>query len=279
MDNIIEFKNKKLNRLGIGTYNFGFDYENEKRIILEAFKNGLFMIDTAEMYENGKSEEAIGKSIKEIDRNKLFIIGKILPNNINNYLESCKSSLKRLNIDYFDLYLLHWKDNVNLIEFVNNMENLKALGLIKNWGVSNFDVSDLEELFKIPNGNKCFLNQCLYNIVERGVEYDLIPWCKKNNVLFMAYSPLCNNKENREKALNSNSLKQIAKKYNTNIETIMLSFILRNENINTICKTSNLSHLYNNLKSLDIKLDEIDLKMIDIEFNPPTSKIPLQKIW
>lgn len=278
MDNIIEFKNKKLNRLGIGTYNFGFDYENEKRIILEAFKNGLFMIDTAEMYENGKSEEAIGKSIKEIDRNKLFIIGKILPNNINNYLESCKSSLKRLNIDYFDLYLLHWKDNVNLIEFVNNMENLKALGLIKNWGVSNFDVSDLEELFKIPNGNKCFLNQCLYNIVERGVEYDLIPWCKKNNVLFMAYSPLCNNKENREKALNSNSLKQIAKKYNTNIETIMLSFILRNENINTICKTSNLSHLYNNLKSLDIKLDEIDLKMIDIEFNPPTSKIPLQKI-
>ena len=278
MDNIIEFKNIKLNRLGIGTYNFGLDYENEKTILQEAFKNGLFMIDTAEMYENGKSEENVGKAIKEIDRNKLFIIGKILPNNINNYLESCKSSLKRLNIDCFDLYLLHWRNNVNLIEFVNNMEHLKALGLIKNWGVSNFDVSDLEELFKIPNGNKCFVNQCLYNVVERGVEYDLIPWCKKNNVLFMAYSPLCNNKENRKKALNSNSLKQIAKKYNTNIETIMLSFILRNENINTICKTSNLSHLNNNLKSIDIKLDEYDLKMIDIEFNPPTSKIPLQKI-
>lgn len=279
MDNIIEFKNIKLNRLGIGTYNFGFDYENEKTILQDAYNNGVFMIDTAEMYENGKSEENVGKAIEELNRNKLFIIGKILPNNINNYLESCKSSLKRLNIDYFDLYLLHWRNNVNLIEFVNNMEHLKALGLIKNWGVSNFDVSDLEELFKIPNGNKCFVNQCLYNIVERGVEYDLIPWCKKNNVLFMAYSPLCNNIENRKKALNSNSLKQIAKKYNTNIETIMLSFILRNENINTICKTSNLSHLNNNLKSLDIKLDEIDLKMIDIEFNPPTSKIPLQKIW
>lgn len=278
MDNIIRFNNIEFNRLGIGTYNFGFDYENEKRIILEAFKNGVFMIDTAEMYENGKSEVAIGKSIKEIERNRLFIIGKILPNNINNYLDSCKSSLKRLNIDYFDLYLLHWKDNVKLDDFVNKMEHLKALGLIKNWGVSNFDVSDLEELFKIPNGNKCFVNQCLYNVVERGVEYDLIPWCKKNNVLFMAYSPLCNNKINREKALNSNSLKQIAKKYNTNIETIMLAFILRNENINTICKTSNLSHLYNNLNALNIKLDEFDLKMIDMEFNPPTSKIPLQKI-
>lgn len=278
MDNIIRFNNIEFNRLGIGTYNFGFDYENEKRIILEAFKNGVFMIDTAEMYENGKSEVAIGKSIKEIKRNRLFIIGKILPNNINNYLDSCKSSLKRLNIDYFDLYLLHWKDNVKLDDFVNKMEHLKALGLIKNWGVSNFDVSDLEELFKIPNGNKCFVNQCLYNVVERGVEYDLIPWCKKNNVLFMAYSPLCNNKINREKALNSNSLKQIAKKYNTNIETIMLAFILRNENINTICKTSNLSHLYNNLNALNIKLDEFDLKMIDMEFNPPTSKIPLQKI-
>lgn len=278
MDNIIRFNNIEFNRLGIGTYNFGFDYENEKRIILEAFKNGVFMIDTAEMYENGKSEVAIGKSIKEIERNRLFIIGKILPNNINNYLDSCKSSLKRLNIDYFDLYLLHWKDNVKLDDFVNKMEHLKALGLIKNWGVSNFDVSDLEELFKIPNGNKCFVNQCLYNVVERGVEYDLIPWCKKNNVLFMAYSPLCNNKINREKALNSNSLKQIAKKYNTNIETIMLAFILRNENINTICKTSNLSHLYNNLNALNIKLDEFDLKMIDTEFNPPTSKIPLQKI-
>ena len=132
MDNIIRFNNIEFNRLGIGTYNFGFDYENEKRIILEAFKNGVFMIDTAEMYENGKSEVAIGKSIKEIKRNRLFIIGKILPNNINNYLDSCKSSLKRLNIDYFDLYLLHWKDNVKLDDFVNKMEHLKALGLIKN---------------------------------------------------------------------------------------------------------------------------------------------------
>ncbi|MCR5112558.1 MAG: aldo/keto reductase [Acholeplasmatales bacterium] len=153
------FKHRNINipLIGLGSWGLG---ENEALMESEIetgkyaiINHGMTLIDTAEMYGDGRSEKIVAKMIDGIDRDKLFIVGKILPENAQNgqYIKSCKQSLANIGIDYFDLYLLHWKSSVNLGDMVKNMEKLKSLGLIKNWGVSNFDVTEMEELFQIEN--------------------------------------------------------------------------------------------------------------------------------
>lgn len=270
----------KIPLIGLGSYNICSDSEND---VINTFIHGinnheLTLIDTAEMYLN--SELILRKIIQNVKREKLYIINKILPSNAkaNKYLECCKRSLELLGTSYIDLYLLHWRDDVNLEEFVENMEKLKELGLIKNWGVSNFDVSDMEDLFKIKNGNKCFLNQALYNIKTRGIEYDLIPWCKKHDVLIMSYSPLCNNQYERNTVVNNKKIIDISKRLNITPNALMLSFIIRNNDIITVFKTSNIKHLEENLNNVFNKIDADTLKEIDDIFSPPKNKIPLLKI-
>lgn len=210
----------------------------------------------------------------------LFIVGKILPENAKNgqYIKSCKQSLANIGIDYFDLYLLHWKSSVNLGDMVKNMEKLKSIGLIKNWGVSNFDVSEMEELFKIENGNRCYCNQVLYNIGVRGPELDLIPWCKAHDVLFMAYSPLCNSSLDRAKYLNDSNYLKIVKSENKTPESLMLSFVIRNKDIITIFKTSNINHLNNNMVNVFNDLSEDSIKLIDEYYPRPLIHDELMKI-
>lgn len=270
----------KIPLIGLGSFNIYSDSEAE---VINTFIHGinnheLTLIDTAEMYLD--SELILSKIIKKVKREKLYIINKILPSNAkaNKYLECCKKSLELLGTEYLDLYLLHWRDDVNLEEFVWNMEKLKELGLIKNWGVSNFDISDMEDLFKVKDGNKCFLNQVLYNIKSRGIEYDLIPWCKENDVLIMSYSPLCNNQDERSMVANNKKIIDISRRLNLSPNSLMLSFVIRNNDIITIFKTSSITHLEENLNNVFNKIDDDILKEIDDIFNPPTKKMPLQKI-
>jgi len=147
---------------------------------------GMTLIDTAEMYANGGAEEVVARAVTGI-RDKVFIVSKVLPQNASRsgVASACERSLKRLKTDMIDLYLLHWRGGYDLAETVGAFEVLKAAGKIRHWGVSNFDTDDMEEL---PDG--CAANQVLYHPDSRGIEFDLLPWCARNGIPIMAYSPL-----------------------------------------------------------------------------------------
>lgn len=280
----LTLKDTKLCKIGFGTWTIGDD-PSKKNDEINVFETGyqkyqMTLIDTAEMYGRGKSEKVIGEFLKGKRREDFFIVDKILPENAlkGDYLKSCKRSLEIMGLEYFDLYLLHWKSRVNLQEMVDAMENLVSLGLIKRWGVSNFDVDDMEELFKCRNGNHCFANQCLYNISQRGVEYDLIPWCEKHNVLFMAYSPFGSNKENRDIIVNNPYIQELVKKKNISYESLMLSFAIRHHIVITMFKTSSITHLEDNMRNAFDELSEEDFILIDKAFPKPKKKEYLEKI-
>ena len=280
----IYHRSQKIPRLGIGTWTFG-ENENNKQTEIRAIQNAidnynLTLIDTAEMYADGKSEKVVGEAIKNYKREDLFIIGKILPNNAKQgrYEECCKASLLNLGISYFDVYLLHWRDNINLFDMVLNMEALKSKGLIKNWGVSNFDTEDIKDLLLVPNGYKCFVNQVLYNIRYRGIEYDLIPFCKKHGIAIMAYSPFCNTREMLGISKTDCVLENICLKEDKTLYSLLLGFVIRDNDVFTVFKTTNIEHIKENMKNVYSPLSDESLQHLNGIFPSPSSKVPLHKI-
>ncbi|VEU80165.1 aldo/keto reductase [Haploplasma axanthum] len=243
-------------------------------------KRGLKVIDTAEMYGDGKSEELVGKVISKYKRDEIYLISKVYPYNSNKKRMRIEliNSLNRLKIDYLDLYLLHWRGDIELSETVEAFEELKKEGLIKNWGVSNFDVSDMEELISVKNGENCYCNQVLYNIISRGIEFDLIPWMKEKNIKLMIYSPLGHNDIIREKVLTNKTIKELAKTKKNTVYQLMLTFVLRNKDLYVVTKSSSTHHIEANIECLDINLTDKEIKRIDKEFIPPKSKIILEEI-
>lgn len=269
----------KLPLIGFGTWNVGDDPSKEKdeiETLLYGYKNyDMFLIDTAEMYGSGRSERLVGKFLKHVDRNKVFIVDKILPENAKEgkYLECVQRSLKNLGIDYIDLYLLHWNiDGLDLKELVNSMEELKKLGLITNWGVSNFDTHEMEELFKIEGGRNCFLNQCLYNLKNREIEYDLLGFCGENDVLFMSYSPLLNDRKSKEEFITNPRFKEVVEKEDFTNESLLLNFVIRNKNLITVFKTSNKSHLDSNMHNVFKPLSKESLYKLEELSSCPKQK-------
>lgn len=275
----IYHRNIKLPLIGFGTWNVGDDPSKEAQEIETLLygyqKYDMFLIDTAEMYGNGKSEKLVGKFLKQVDRKKVYIVDKILPQNAKKgkYLECVKRSLNNLGVDYIDLYLLHWNiDGLDLVDMVNNMEHLKKLGLIKNWGVSNFDTHEMKELFKIKGGENCFLNQCLYNLKNREAEYDLFGFCQDNDVLFMSYSPLLNDKNAKEEFISNVDFENIIREEDLTNESLLLSFVIRNRNLITVFKTSNKNHLDNNMHNVFKKMSDESLAKLDKISACPASK-------
>lgn len=270
------FKNEKLSPLGMG----GVAISNDPDASIKAFRYGLEhgvnIIDTAEMYKG--SEEVVGQAIKPLKRDKIFLVSKVLPSNAtaNKMKKSLHQSLSKMRTDYLDLYLLHWRDHVNLPEVVNTMESFKKEGLIRHWGVSNFDTSDMEDLFKIKNGDQAFANEDLYNITSRGVEYDLIPWQKKKHVLFLSYSPFHAVGWNYLKP--TELLNQIARNHHVTAYQIMLAWIRRNNFVIPLPKASSVKHVKANIAAADIKLTADELEAIDKKYPAPDHKVPLQKI-
>lgn len=258
----------------------GDDYSkraSEIEVIRQAIQNGVKVIDTAEMYGGGRSESLIGEAIKPFRREEIFLVSKVYPHNADfkKMERSCLNSLRRLGTDYLDLYLLHWRGSVPLEETVAAFEALKAKGYIRDWGVSNFDVDDMEELWSVPDGSKCTANQVLYHIGERGIEFDLIPWLKAHNVTLMAYSPLASNTNYRRAVLENPNIRQVAQRHNATVCQIMLAFAIRHPDSIAIPRTSSPKHLQENIQSLNIELDDYDLKLIDSAFPPPSRKVPL----
>ena len=257
--------------LGQGTWRMGENkraHKDEVAALRLGIELGMTLIDTAEMYGEGGAEKIVADAI-EGQRDRVFIVTKVYPHNASRteLPKACERSLKRLRIDAIDLYLLHWRErNTRLEETVKAFEKLRAAGKIKRWGVSNFDVDDMKELWSIDKGTNCAANQVLYNLENREIESGLLQ--SNNKVPIMAYSPIGHGRGLLENA----TLKEIAKRHDVTTSQIALAWVLRQPGVITIPKASKETHIRDNARSIDIKLTKEDLADLDQEFPPPKSK-------
>lgn len=264
-------------KMGQGTWEMGDharDEAAEAAALAYGIDNGLTLIDTAEMYASGGAERVVGKAMKAYPRASLFVVSKVYPYNASprKMRDACINSLARLDTDYLDCYLLHWRGSVPLADTVAGFEALVSEGLIRTWGVSNFDVPDMEELWRIPNGANCVTNQVLYNVAQRGIEYDLLPWCQQRGVVVMAYTPLVGGNNWQRRIGDSPALQQIARRHNATIQQILLAFTMRHKGMLTIPKSAKIPHIAANIASQQITLTAEDMAQIDAAFPPPASK-------
>jgi diketogulonate reductase-like aldo/keto reductase len=263
--------------LGQGTWGMG---EQARRAADEALALrlgldlGMPLIDTAEMYGDGGAEEVVADAIAG-RRNEVFLVSKVLPENASRHrtIEACERSLRRLGTDRIDLYLLHWRGSVPLSETLAAFAELAEAGKIRFWGVSNFDTDDMEELLELPGSGECTANQVLYNLTRRGIEYDLVPWCKKHRVPIMAYSPI-----EQGRMPGHSSLKAIAARHGANPAQVALAWLLQRPDVMVIPKATNPAHVRENRAALDLRLTEEDLADLDKAFPPPTRKRPLEML-
>lgn len=270
----------ELGNLGIGTWYMGDSpraREEEIKSIRYAIDNGVTTIDTAEMYGNGRSELLVGEAIKGYDREKLFIISKVLPSNAGRgrIFQACEKTLERLGTDYLDLYLLHWRGMIPFEETIECMEELVRRGKIRRWGVSNMDIDDMEEIVNLFEGENCRVNQVLYHLGSRGIEYSLKPFTDRNNIATIAYCPLAQGGRLRGQLLESETVKKIAAKHKITPMQVLLCFVLSQNNMLAIPKASKLEHMKQNIECLKIKLDNDDLRALDKAFPAPVRKVPL----
>ena len=237
----------------------------------------MTLIDTAEMYGGGRSERLVGEAIKGTERGRLFIVSKVLPNNAGRrgIFRSCEESLQRLGTDYLDLYLLHWRGSVPLAETVECMEKLERDGLIRGWGVSNFDTDDMEELRRVKGGDGCLVNQVLYHAASRGIEYSLLPQMRERGVALMAYCPLAQGGSLRRGLFRSRALNDIAARRGATVAQILLAWAIRGGNAIAIPRSSSPEHTAENAGADAIELTAEELAAIDREFAPPRRKEPL----
>ena len=270
----------KVSNLGIGSWKMGDSLSSRKEeleSIKYALDNGINLIDTAEMYGNGNSEKLIGEAIKEYNREDLFLVSKVLPSNAGkkDIFKVCENSLKRMNVHYLDLYLLHWRGRVPLRETAECMIKLIEQGKIKRWGVSNMDIDDMEEIIELPEGKNCMVNQVLYHLGSKGIEFSLKPYTDKRGIVTMAYCPIAQGGDLREGLLSSNSVVEISKKYNISPIQVLLSYIMTKENTISIPKASKLDHMKEIVQCKNIILDTDDIKILEDEYPKPTRKMPL----
>jgi diketogulonate reductase-like aldo/keto reductase len=233
---------------------------------------GMTLIDTAELYAEGGAEEVVAAAI-EGQREECFLVSKVKPENSTRAgtIKACERSLKRLKTDRIDLYLLHWRGRPGLEETLAGFEALLKSGAIRFFGVSNFDVDDMEELFALQGGDACASNQVVYNLSRRGIEYGLVPWSRAHGVPIMAYSPIEQGRLGRDKTLAA-----IARDHAATPAQIALAFVLRQKDMMVIPKSSNAAHVRENRAALDIALTEADLVELDRAFPPPRSLKPLE---
>lgn len=284
MQNDIKLKDGTLlPRIGLGTWLLGDKTECRQQEI-EALQAGIDMgmkvIDTAEMYGQGRSEQLVGQAISKYDREDIFLVSKVFPYNAGRQSigKSLRQSLNFLNTEYLDLYLLHWRGSIPLRETVECMEELAAEGKIRRWGVSNFDVDDMEELINIPGGENCAVNQVLYHLGSRGVEYDLLPWLEQHDIPLMAYCPLAQAGDLREELLGSPELQDIADKYQISVVQLLLAFVLQKKNVFAIHRSGKKEHVLSNWEVRNLILEQEDLQVIDEVFPAPKRKVPLDVV-
>ncbi len=269
--------------IGMGTWHMG-DEPVKEQAEIEALKagidGGLIVIDTAEMYGEGAAEILVGKAIAGYTRSDLYLISKVYPwhASTTELPQALDRSLERLGTDYVDLYLLHWPGDIPLAETVAAMEAAKAAGKIRNWGVSNFDVPQMQALMQVPDGSHCAANQVLYNLGARGIEYDLIPWLQEADIPLIAYSPIAQGDSRGNHFRNDPLLKSMAEQKGISVFQLLLAWTIRNGQTLAIPQTSDAQHMIQNIEAKQIRFSAAELEQIDARFLPPTKKQPLEVI-
>ncbi len=265
--------------LGLGTWRFGEAKATRRAEIASvrtALELGYRLIDTAEMYGDGGAEEVVGTAVNDairagdVRRDDVIIVSKVYPHHASRAgtLAACDRSLQRLGLGAIDVYLLHWRGQYALQETVDAMQSLTAAGRIRHWGVSNFDVADMEELAAISA--HCALNQVWYSLAERGPEFALLPWLRSHGMPLMAYSPI-----DQGRAAQDPVLMQIARDRGLTAAQIALATLLAEPGVITIPKASGAAHLRENLAAADVRLTDEELQVIERRFPRPVRSAPL----
>jgi diketogulonate reductase-like aldo/keto reductase len=236
---------------------------------------GMALIDTAEMYGDGAAEELVGEAIAG-RRDEVFLVSKVLPGNAtrSGTIAACERSLRRLRTDRIDLYLLHWRGAVPLAETLEGFAALIRADKIRHWGVSNFDVADMEELWSLEGGGTAATDQVLHNLTRRGIEWDLMPWCRARDLPIMAYSPI-----EQGRLLGDPMLQQVAARHGATAAQVALAWVLRHGDVIAIPRAGNPHHVRENRAALDLRLTEQDLDALDRASPPPTGAQPLDMIY
>ena len=263
--------------IGLGTWYLGenpVSWHRELEALRTGIKEGMTLIDTAEMYGSGRSERLVGEAISGMDRESLFVVSKVLPQNAGKgrIFSSCRASLKRLGTGYLDLYLLHWRGGVPLSETVACMEELKKEGLIRAWGVSNFDIEDMEDLWSVKNGRNCLINQVLYHPGSRGIEFSLLPWMEAHSVALMASRPLAQGGRLRQGLMESPAVREIAKAHGATPAQVLLAWAIRNKKTIAIPRSASPAHTRENALADQLVLSPSELESIDSFFPAPSRK-------
>jgi diketogulonate reductase-like aldo/keto reductase len=236
----------------------------EEEAVRTGLSLGMTLIDTAEVYG---SEEFIGRAIAG-QRNRVFLVSKVWPSHVagNGVMHACQASLERLGTDHLDLYLLHWPNGVNLSSVVTAFENLRSAGKIRAWGVSNFKVSDMEDLFRIKQGDRCATNQLPYSLGDRGIERDLLPWCEQHGMPVMGYSPLGGSGAS---LLRDPTLVRIGAAHGCSAAAVALAWTIRNGNVIAIPESGSVAHVMENAVALSLTLTPQELESLDEAYPLP----------
>jgi len=240
-------------------------------------ETGMTHIDTAEMY--GDAELVIADAIAGVPREKLFLVSKVLPSNASRRgtVTACERSLKRLKTDHLDCYLLHWRGSYPFEETVAAFDDLVAGGKIRSWGVSNFDADDLDELLHVAGKGKIACNQVLYHLQERAIEHGVIPWCERNGVAVVAYSPFGHDEFPSPRSKGGEVLQSIAAAHRATPRQVALAFLTRTPSVLAIPKASSADHAGENAGAGDLKLSAADIAALDTAFprGPKPRSLPM----
>jgi diketogulonate reductase-like aldo/keto reductase len=253
--------------IGQGTWNMERDERDAIAALQAGIEAGMTHVDTAQMYGNGHVERIVARAIRG-RRDKVFLVSKVLPTNASRQkaIEACEQSLERLGTDYLDVYLLHWRSRVPLEETIRAFETLERSGSIRAWGVSNFDVGDLDETLAIAGDGRISCNQVLYHLEERSIEHEVVPWCRKHRVAVVAYSPLGSGRFPSQRSAGGKLLAEIAERHGATREQVALSFLIRDPGVFAIPKAARIEHALANAGAADLALSREELTAIAAAF-------------
>ncbi|HDU4041495.1 TPA: aldo/keto reductase [Klebsiella aerogenes] len=253
--------------IGLGTWYMGEQPDSRKQEIaaLQAgIDLGLTLIDTAEMYADGGAEEVVGEALRG-RRDRVTLVSKVYPWNAGGQKMqvACEASLRRLQTDYLDMYLLHWRGEFPLQETVSALESLVRQGKIRRWGVSNLDIDDMQALWRVDGGQRCATNQVLYHLASRGIERQLLPWCQQQQMPVMAYCPLAQAGRLRQGLLNDPVVNEIADAHQATAAQILLAWAIGHPGVLAIPKAASIPHVEQNAGALAITLSADELARLD----------------
>ena len=261
--------------LGLGTWHLG-EGRHPPQVEIDALRIGLdlgmTLVDTAEMYGDGATETLVGRAIAG-RRDGVFLVSKVMPHHatFDGTIAACEGSLRRLGTDRLDLYLLHWRGSVPLAETVGAFDELKRAGKIRHWGVSNFDVADLAELADVRAGHAVEADQVLYNLLHRGIEWNLLPLCQRSGIPAMAYSPI-----EQGRLADDPVLQGIGRRRRATATQVALAWVVSHPGVCAIPEAGTPQHARENAAALRVELEADDMAEIDAAFPPPARPVPLE---